>query len=110
VGDGSAQVPTARRPPPSHDDGGSFPVKALLADAPMPLRVVWLPEGWLVSDALKTLAMGMTLHAGEEVLKGWNQPHGGRMVGYGTSVVGQVSDGEAAGAGSLASAWASRLG
>ena len=44
-------------------------MKALLADAPMPLRVVWLPEGWLVSDALKALAMGMTLLVGQEVLE-----------------------------------------
>ena len=75
-GDGSAQVPTACRLPPRLDDGGSYPVKALLADAHMRLRVVWLLEGWQVSDALRALAMGMTLHAGEEVQEDWKQPLG----------------------------------
>lgn len=32
VGDGSAQVPTARPLPPGHDEGRSFPVKALLGE------------------------------------------------------------------------------
>ena len=85
-------------------------MKALLADDHMRLRVVWLLGGWRVSDALKALAMGMTLHAGEELLEGWKPPPRRPMVGHGTSVVGQVSDGEAAGAGSWASGWASRLG